>query len=109
MTYPDEARLDTVVADEEVVVAEGRNDAGAAAGVRPAGARPPARATGQRPSADYSEEAIPERDPAYRLPDGTAGETQTVEHLTAAERRALARCLEQLGMSRARATILAWL
>jgi hypothetical protein len=32
-----------------------------------------------------------------------------VEHLPAAERRALARCLEHLGMSHARATIVAWL
>jgi len=54
---------------------------------------------------DYSEEAIPERDPAYRLSDGTLYETQTVEHLPAAERFALARYLEQLGMSRARAAL----
>lgn len=52
---------------------------------------------------NYSEEAIPERDPAYRLSDGTCDDTQTVEHLPAAERLALARSLEHLGMSRARA------
>jgi hypothetical protein len=109
MTYPDEATLDTVVADEAVLVAEGRNDAVAAAGVASACARPPARSNGQRPRADYSEEAIPERDPAYRLADAAPCETLTAEHLTAAERRDLARCLEQLGMSRGRATILAWL
>ena len=109
MEYPDEARLDTVVAGEAVLVAEERTDAVAAAGVPTACARPPARSTGQRPRADSSEEAIPERDPAYRLTDGTPCETQTVEHLPAPERRALARRLEQLGMSRARATILAWL
>jgi hypothetical protein len=56
---------------------------------------------------DYSEEAIPERNPAYRLPAGTCGETQTVVHLAAAERRALARCLEQLGMSPTRARFVA--
>ena len=56
---------------------------------------------------DYSEEAIPERDPAFRLSAGTGYETQTVEHLPAAERLALARCLEQLGMSRARAAMVA--
>src|SRR5690242_7979597 len=100
MVYPDEARLDTVVADEEVV---------AAAGVPTVCARPPARPKGQRPCADYSEEAIPERDPAYRLADAAPCDTQTLEHLPAAERRALARCLEQLGMSRARATLVAWL
>jgi hypothetical protein len=106
MTYPGGATLDTVVADEQVLVAEERN-AAVAAGFLPACARPPARSKGQRPRADYGEEAIPERDPAYRLPDGTAYETQTVEHLTPADRRALAHCLEQLGMGRARATILA--
>jgi hypothetical protein len=52
---------------------------------------------------DYSEEAIPERDPSYRLPGATICDAQTVEHLPAAERLALARCLEQLGMSPARA------
>jgi hypothetical protein len=56
---------------------------------------------------DYSEEAIPERDPAYRLPVGTVSETQTVEQITAAERLALAQCLEQLGMSRVRAAFVA--
>ena len=56
---------------------------------------------------DYSEEAIPERDPAYLLSAGTGYETQTVEHLPAAERLALARCLEQLGMSAARAAMVA--
>jgi hypothetical protein len=107
MSYPDEATLDTVVANEKVLVAEERNDAVAAAAVPPARARPPARSKGQRPRADYSEEAIPERDPAYRLPDAAPYETQTVEHLPAAERRVLARCLEQFGMNRARATIIA--
>jgi hypothetical protein len=57
--------------------------------------------------ADYSEEAIPERDPAYRLSDGTLHETQTVEYLPAAERLALARCLEQFGMNPARAALVA--
>jgi hypothetical protein len=109
MTYPGEAQLDTVVADEAVLVAEERHDAVAAAGVEPAYARPPASSKGQRPRADYSEEAIPERDPAYRLADAAPDETLTAEHLTAAERRDLARCLEQLGMSRARATMVAWL
>jgi hypothetical protein len=60
-------------------------------------------------SIDYSEEAIPERDPAYRLTAGTSCETETIEHLPAAERRALARRLEQLGMSPARALLVATL
>jgi len=61
----------------------------------------------QQACIDYSEEAIPERDPAYRLLDGTLHEAQTVEILPAAERQALARCLEQLGMSAARAAMVA--
>jgi hypothetical protein len=56
---------------------------------------------------DYSEEAIPERDPAYRLPDGTISDTNTVEYLPAEQRLSLARCLEQLGMPRARAEFIA--
>ena len=39
---------------------------------------------------DFSEEAIPERDPAYRLPGGTLSDTQTVEHLPVARRLVLA-------------------
>jgi hypothetical protein len=52
---------------------------------------------------DYSEEAIPERDPAYRLPSGTDNEEPTIEAVSAAVRLDLARRLQQLGMSRARA------
>jgi hypothetical protein len=109
MEHPDQARLDTVVADEGAVVAEERADAVAAAGVPTGWARPAARSTRQRLRADYGEEAIPERDPAYRLADAAPCETQTGEHLPPAQRRALARCLEQLGMSRVRARIVAWL
>jgi hypothetical protein len=108
MKYPDEARLDTAVVHEEVLEAGEPNHAMAGPGGVPlAGARPVARSTGQRARPDYSQEAIPERDPAYRLPDATLYETQTAEYLPASERLALARCLEQLGMNRARATILA--
>jgi hypothetical protein len=53
---------------------------------------------------DYSEEAIPERDPSYRPPaSSTLCDLQTVEYLPVAQRRALARRLEELGMSRAKA------
>jgi hypothetical protein len=62
-------------------------------------------ATGQ--PYDYSEEAIPERDPAYRLPDGTDYAEPTVEAVSAEERLDLARCLERLGMSPSRAAIVA--
>jgi hypothetical protein len=54
---------------------------------------------------DYSEEAIPERDPAYRTLDGTLHEAQTLEETPAALRLALAQCLQQLGMSAARAAL----
>jgi hypothetical protein len=58
---------------------------------------------------DYSEEAIPERDPAYRTLDGTLCEEQTVEVMPEDVRLALARCLEQLGMSAAKAALVATL
>jgi len=56
---------------------------------------------------DYSEEAIPERDPAFRLPGGTDYEQPTVDALSAAMRQDLASRLVQLGMSRARAAAMA--
>ena len=58
---------------------------------------------------DYSEEAIPERDPAYRLSDGTFDDSRTVDELPVTERLALARRLEQLGMSPTRAAFAAGL
>jgi hypothetical protein len=56
---------------------------------------------------DYSEEALPERDPAYRLPDGTLSEGQTVEEMPSHVRQELARRLEQLGMNPAKAAMVA--
>jgi hypothetical protein len=56
---------------------------------------------------DYSEEAILERDPAFRLSGGTDHEGPTVESVSAAVRQDLARCLEQLGMSPSRAAAVA--
>jgi hypothetical protein len=56
---------------------------------------------------DFSEEAIPERDPAYRLPDCSDGEALTVESVSAEMRVELACRLLELGMSRARAAVLA--
>jgi hypothetical protein len=56
---------------------------------------------------DYSEEAIAERDPAYRLSAGTLHETQTVVYLPPAERRDLARSLKEFGMSAIRAALMA--
>jgi len=54
---------------------------------------------------DYSEEAIPERDPAHQTHNGTLYETQTIEDMPAHVRLSLARQLEALGMSPARAAM----
>jgi hypothetical protein len=56
---------------------------------------------------DYSEEAIPERDPAYQLSDGTRHDAQTIVHIPAGERLALAQQLMELGMSPSRALAVA--
>jgi hypothetical protein len=58
-----------------------------------------------RTSIDYSEEAIPERDPAYRMGSGTLHEEQTVDDMPAEMRLALARRLVELGMSATRAAM----
>jgi hypothetical protein len=65
-----------------------------------------ARAAGIRfqPLPDYSSEAISERDPDYR-PDTSA--YPTVEDMTADVRLDMARCLQRLGMSAARAALVA--
>jgi hypothetical protein len=56
---------------------------------------------------DYGEEAIPERDPAYRLPPGTDYESRTIEAVSAEIRADMARRLQELGMSRSRAALVA--
>jgi hypothetical protein len=106
MKYPKEEKLDTLLPHEKALAGPFNN--------APATADIPLAGDGLLPSSkprriwtDYSEEAIPERDPAYRLSHGTFYETMTVEHMPAAKRLALAGCLEQLGMSRARATLVA--
>jgi len=67
----------------------------------------PLSALGEGPGTDYSEEAIPERDPAYRMSAGTLCEEPTVEAMPAEVRLALRRRLEQLGMSAVRAAAVA--
>src|SRR5689334_20726955 len=47
---------------------------------------------------DYSEEAVPERDPAYHLPDGTEHDQPTLEVVSAEVRLDLVHRLQQLGM-----------
>ena len=61
----------------------------------------------ERGCVDYSEEAIPERDPAYRMMDGTLADAQTVDALPRDVRLDLARALEELGMSAAKAALVA--
>lgn len=58
-------------------------------------------------SLDYSEEAIPERDPAFRLSAGTMHDERTVEEVSPALRLELAQRLHDLGMSCARAAFVA--
>ena len=56
---------------------------------------------------DYSEEAIPERDPAFHLVDMSPSDTLTIEIVPVDKRHALARRLEELGMKSARAALVA--
>ncbi len=107
MKYPEEKKPDAVLPPEEFLARGESKEAPATAELPRAGVRLLPASNDQPGGIDYSEDAIPERDPSYRLPGGTLSETRTVEHLPAAERLALARCLEQLGMSRARALIVA--
>jgi hypothetical protein len=79
----------------------------ATAGMPIADERPQQSSKGEVSAIDYSEEAIPERDPAYRPLDDTLYKAQTVEVMPAEMRLALARSLEQLGMSGARAAVVA--
>jgi hypothetical protein len=107
MKYHEQGKRAVLIPCEKVDTA-GRVNAGAAtAEVAVAGDRLLPNAQDGLWFTDYSEEAIPERDPAYRLPDGTLCETQTLPYVPAAERVALARCLEQFGMSALRAAALA--
>jgi hypothetical protein len=107
MKYYQEKTRDGLFSCETVRTAGKPSEEPATAGLPLAADGPLPNAQDQRTFTDYSEEAIPERDPAYQLPDGTLYETKTVEYMPRAERLALARCLEQLGMSAARAALLA--
>ena len=60
-----------------------------------------------RTKIDYSEEAIPERDPAFDLVDLSPCDTMTIEIVPIEIRRALARRLEELGMKPERAALVA--
>src|ERR1700682_823720 len=63
--------------------------------------------TDARTKIDYSEEAIPERDPAFDLGDLSPCDTLTIEIVPIQVRRALASRLEELGMKPTRAALVA--
>jgi hypothetical protein len=107
MKYHEEEKLDALLPYGTLLAAGKFNEEPATADIPLAGHWLLPNSKDQRMCTDYSEEAIPERDPTYRLPDGTVYETQTVEVMPAAARLALARCLEQLGMSASRAAMVA--
>lgn len=56
---------------------------------------------------DFSEEAIPERDPDYRSGGGTLHEEQTVDEISPEMRAVLARRLMELGLTARRAAMVA--
>ena len=107
MKYPNAEELVTLLQYKRLLAAGELKEATATADMLLASDTLLPSSIDQRICTNYSEEAIPERDPAYRLSDGTLSETQTVEYMPAAERLALARCLEQLGMSHAKAAVVA--
>ena len=61
----------------------------------------------KRADIGYGEEAIPERDPAYRVGVGTLQDEQTVDELSAEMRLTLVGQLVALGMSPSRAAMMA--
>jgi hypothetical protein len=107
MRYHERETADALLAFEALRGASRLSEQLTAAGVLPAGKRRLPKSESDDPPADYSEEAIPERDPAYRLPAGTDCDEPTVEAISAEMRREMAIRLQQLGMSRARAAVLA--
>lgn len=107
MKYYAEVKCDALVPGEKLVIRTGLATQLPRADARPPIERRSPQSKDESACADYSEQAIPERDPAFRLAGGTDHEEPTVEALPAAVRRDLARRLEQLGMSHARAVAVA--
>jgi hypothetical protein len=107
MGYSKQKKLDALLPYERLLALGAFNKKKARADAPRAGHRLLPSSNDQQTCTDFSEEAIPERDPAYQVSDGTLHETQTVEYTPASERLALAGCLEQLGMCRSRATVVA--
>jgi hypothetical protein len=107
MQYHDTEKRDALLLCGQAFTAESFNREPATVDLPPAGAAFLQSSTDQGATVDYSEEAIPERDPTYRLTDGTLHDSETVEHVPAEVRLALARALEELGMSPSRAALMA--
>jgi hypothetical protein len=107
MKYHAEMKCDTLLPHEKLSRVGQFNEQPATIDFPPSGDGLLPKSNDQRTGIDYSEEAIPERDPAYRLPDGTLHQTRTVEHVPAAVRRDLVRRLKELGMSAVRAAMVA--
>jgi hypothetical protein len=107
MKYFTENTRDTLLPYERLLTGGRVSEQLPAADVLPAVEWRLPKSEGDSPCRDYSEEAIPERDPAYNLPCGTDNAEPTIEALSAEGRRELARRLQQLGMSRARAAVVA--
>ena len=107
MKHIEGQRLDALLPNKKPLPAGNFDYAPATIDMPVAGHTLPPGSTAPQTGIDYSEEAIPERDPAYRMHDGTLYEVQTVEVMPSAVRRALARCLEELGMSPSRAAMVA--
>lgn len=103
----DEKQHDALLRYERILIRRGFSEELAVADALLAVGRRPPQSRSECESHDYSEEAIPERDPAYRLPESTGDEEPTVEAVSAAMSVDLARHLQQLGMSRARAVFVA--
>jgi hypothetical protein len=106
MKYADKQKVGSVLVHERLLPAEQFNDVPVMVDLPFAADTLLPDSQDHEICADYSEEAIPERDPAYQLSDATLYETQTCAHIPAAERLALARCLAQLGMTAARAAMI---
>ena len=106
-----DAHADSVVGallhEKHLAGMEKIREALARAGLMVVGERLDPSATRERASTDYSEEAIPERDPAHSPLNGTLYETQTVDEVPARVRLDLAHQLEALGMSASRAAMVA--
>jgi hypothetical protein len=107
MKYSDEKNRDALLPDEGLHTPGNLGAQLPTANLQLTVERHPPQSKSESACRDYSEDAIPERDPAFRLPGATDYYQLTVEALSEAMRLDLACRLQQLGMSRARAALMA--